>query len=443
MKEHKLIREIQLLKEKGLIPPENVENIQKYYENEKKINPKYAIGATSIAGILLVLAGGVLRASSFWADFPVWLKLVFAAAPLVAAGWAGFFTFTSNKGRAWREFSAVLTAFGSTFLAVMIPKIYDLAWVDTQQTVRLTMLVSLLLIYIFGSSILTILYSIGLFFNVGDQMIDYIAVMLVMPYILTHLRHDSPGRIAIRYAALIIGIFGFFDFGLFYAPLALGTLAVVLLFGGWELYQRNRESLFLNPWLTAGFVGFVAFLAAASSFNKIYDINPGNGQYKLFYWLSTGGLLAVLAAVFPRRRWDAKRIIPIIIILGMIFPLNQAVNPLWMRIFVIATGALFFLALISNGIRKSESALFNGGLFGLAILAYCRFYDTGISVLVRSIGLVALGSLFILANIIFFLVNIRREKRQKLEAESAAAAANDGETPEEEQQVENEKEEEK
>ena len=420
MKENKLIREIQMLQEQGLIPPENVENIQKYYEKKKAINPKYAMVTTMIAGILLVLAGGILLASNFWANFPVWVQLVFAVAPLVAAVWSGFYTFTANKGRAWKEFSAVFTAVGSSFLAVMIPKIYDLAWVDTQQTVRLTLLVSLLLIYIFSSRSLTIFYCLGLFFLSGSQLLVYIGILLVLPYILTHLRHEVPGHVAMRYAALLIGIVGFFEFGSFYMPLALGTLAVVLLFGGWELYQRKCESLFLNPWLTAGFVGFVGFLAAASSFNDIYSINPGGGHCKLFYWLSTGGLLAILAAVFPRRRWDAKRIIPIVIILGVITPLHQDIDPLWMRIFVSVTGALFFLALIGNGIRKSESVLFNGGLFGLAILAYCRFYDTEISVLVRSIGLVVLGSLFILANVIFFLYNMRREKRRKLEAEKAA-----------------------
>lgn len=429
MKENKIIREIQMLQEKGLIPLENAESIQSYYETQKKINPKYAVGATSAAGILLVLAGAVLLISNFWANFPVYLKLLFSAAPLLAAVWVGFFTFTSSKGRAWREFSAVLTVAGSAFLAVMINHIYDLVWCDDQILFQLTMFIALILIYLFGSGILTIAYCVGLFFIVAPQLVEYIAVVLVMPYILTHLRHKSPGHVAMRYASLILGVYGFLNFGLVYPPLAAGALVVLFLFGGWEIYQRNRESIFLNPWLAAGFIGFVLFLVVGGNYNNFYHFSEFRAQTKLFYWLSTGGLLAILAAVFPRRRWDAKRIIPLITVLGMIIPLNQAVDPLWMRIFVIVTGVLFALASISNGIRKAEVWLFNGGLIVLAIVAYCRFFDREISVAIRAIGLVSLGSLFILANIIFFLFNLRREKRQKA---LELAAPEKTETPEQE-----------
>ena len=356
----------------------------------------------SITGTLLIATGIALFAVENWTLFDKFQKLGIAAGPLFL-GFALGIVALVGRSRALSECAALINAFGVLLFYKVFFSIYhadtligDVAWPVLAAWAAL--------IYIFGSASLTVIYSLGLFalFDSGSGNLPerLILTAAILPFILAHLSYTDKKCIAMRYAALAVGLFGAISFARYYQPLYLFTLLVLLIFSGWEIFERKVRH-FANPWLLVPFGVFVALLALAATRNDFYAIAaPGAENLKaiadfrtmrMVYWIATGGLLAILAAVFPRKRWDAKRVIPVVLTLGMIYPLQHEANALWMRIFVSVCGVLLGCALVSDGVRRLSMMLFNAGLVVLAVIISCHFCNDAIHIYFRAGGLILFG----------------------------------------------------
>lgn len=422
MKDPLITQDLAELREEGVLSPENAARLEDYYQKKEARDYRYFALVIAFVGALLIVSGVGLLCSFVWGSFPLAGKLALSALPLAAGALCAFYTFTSRPGLLGREISALLNFGGIAFFTFMVLKLYRIS-PDPRCLSAVALGITLALIYIFGSAILSLVYAAGLFvfsyiqmFGVasGEKSADFIALAAVMPFILTHLKSNYPERVVIRYATLILALFGLLNFSAYYPPLQWAAVTVVLLLGGWEIYLRKQEHFLGNPWLLAAFVSLLGFLAVTGSYAECFQTpDVATTLTRTTYWLATGGVLAILAVVFPRRRWDAKRLLPVILVIAMILPLTNGTSPLAMRITVNVIGALLGVALMINGIKKYQFVLFHGGLLILAVLIGGRFFDLGISVPLRAGGLIALGVLFILANFIFVLILHRRQRAAK------------------------------
>lgn len=92
-----------------------------------------------------------------WTMFPSFPRVALAFVPVIAGVCCGVYTIVKDKGQAWREVSAVLTAAGFALLTWQISRIYNISGTP-HGFLMLVMAVSLPLVYIFRSYSLTALY---------------------------------------------------------------------------------------------------------------------------------------------------------------------------------------------------------------------------------------------------------------------------------------------
>lgn len=183
-----MLAELAAMRGKGVIDADAEERIRRHYAaaepspepqpvvwtepDIRHVAPQKA-PAPAKRGILsyFVKALGMYLAFSVSASFPIAVNLVygdvwdtlstsqrvlFAFMPVIAGALCGVYTIVREKGRVWREASAVLTAFGFAMLAWWSPEIYHAK--GSPGSSEFVMFVSLPLIYIFRSHLLAALY---------------------------------------------------------------------------------------------------------------------------------------------------------------------------------------------------------------------------------------------------------------------------------------------
>ncbi|GEM_PF-4353791 len=413
------LNELPKLREEGILDESAIQRLQsRYGADPARRELTYFLWMTSIIGAVLIIAGAALFFHYHWDMFGKTMHLVIGAMPLVLALALGITALVRNN-RALAECAALCNAIGAGVFYAIFQYVYHLNGAICD--LALPILVACIpLIYVFNSSALAMLYSLGLFALIPDSEASNLTYRLllslaVVPFILFHLKLNDPVRVVMRYAALAVGIFGAVSFAGYYYVLYLFTLSTLFVFGGWEIYERRSRHL-TNPWLLVPFGLLVILLAAAATRSDLYAILPFGKvrnaaeltEIRAVYWVATGGLLALLALVFPRRHWDAKRIIPVVLVVGMTYPLYNDFNAIWMRIFVTVCGVLFAIALALDGERRRNVMLFNSGVLVFAVMVGCHLFNDSLPLVFRAGGLVIFGIAVIVANAVFAY----REKRK-------------------------------
>ncbi|MCQ2352215.1 MAG: DUF2157 domain-containing protein [Victivallaceae bacterium] len=425
-----LLNELPKLRAEGILDETAASRLQSRYENTPKYREAtYFLWMTSIIGTLLIASGAALFAHYNWGMLNPFLRLGIGGVPLALALCLGIVALIANS-RALSECAALGNAVAAGVFYAIFQSVYHIDGAICDLALPI-LVASIPLIYVFNSSALAMLYSLGLFALIPSNLTYRMFLLLaVVPFILYHIKYNDPACVVTRYAALAVGIFGAVSFAGYYFPLYFFTLLVLFVFGGWEIYEKRTRHL-ANPWLLVPFGLFVALLAVAATCDKFYQLLGADqarnaaefAEMRFTYWVATGGLLALLAVVFPRRRWDAKRVIPVILVLGMIYPLYHDFNAIWMRIFVTVFGILFAIALSLDGVRRRNSMLFNSGIVTFAVMVGCHFFNDSIHIYFRAGGLVLFGAAVIVANAVFAWRIHRAEKKSRaVETENKEAS---------------------
>ncbi len=385
---------------------------------------RYFTVSIAIIGSLLIASGIGLFASLMWQEMPRTLQLAVAALPWLAGAVSAFYTFTSRPTLLWKEISALLNFAGLAIFTFIVLYSYN-AVVPSLSLMTVGFAAAAVLAYIFSSGILILLYCAALFLLLTEPAVSILyctAVFFVpVPFIVTHLKNSYAENILIRYAALLAAVFAVITTYTYYPALILTAAAALMLMGGWELYQK-KTVFAANPWLFAGFAALLYIFGAGGSCKEFFTV--GSSHLKEAYWLVVLLFIAALLVVFPRRVWDVKRCLTLLLVPGMALPLWHDVAPLLLQIGVSAAGVLLGITLIVNGIRKLEFILFNGGLLIFAVLTGCHFLDPAIALLYRAAGVSMLGVLFIIANLIFILAIHLRQKKLRRTAETGKTEEN-------------------
>jgi hypothetical protein len=103
--------------------------------------------------------------------------------------------------------------------------------------------------------------------------------------------------------------------------------------------------------------------------------------------------------VLLRKRLIIERLLPVILILLTLIPFFTK-EPVMCVIYNVYFGAAGIICLY-RGFVKRALLLFNGGVLMVSVLLACRFFDSDIGLLYRSLGFILLGIGFIAANVIY------------------------------------------
>ena len=404
---HWLLSELPKLRREGVLDDSAAESLAKYCHDELDLKPPMwrFIYTLFFIGAGMIAAGFVLFFNNFWYKFPPFQQLGICAIPAVLAFVVGMVTIVGQKNRLWREFTAVLTAVALGLLIAMPHQIYHTigSW---REIYALTLFTALPFIYIFNSIALTTVYVLMLFglcyWQTTHPLAGAFAAIGVMPMLHIHISRTSPDRVWSRYLTVFVAGFGLYYCGLNWYP-ALSSLALAgtMLYAGWTLSARN-ESYLRNPWLGVSFISMLILLAMAGTDTRFFAIEPDVSKGELWaYWLFTGAVLATNIRLFPKSRLDAKRIctglavlLPLLLFCGV----NAAAMKIVFNVYLGVYGGVLML----DGFKRSRLLTYNGGIAMVMMLIVCRFFDTELSRLTRSIAFIAIGGVLIAANFFFF-----------------------------------------
>lgn len=403
-----LLSELPKLRRDGVLDEPATEQLAKYCQDELDIKPPQwrFIYTLFFIGAGMIAAGLVLLCNNYWYTFPRALQFGVSVLPAVLAFIFGMVTIIGQKNQLWREFTAVLTAVAFGVLITMAYQgTHSIG--SLREIYVLTLFTALPFIYIFNSIALTTVCVFMLFglcyWQKAHPLPGILAVIGVLPMLHIQFSRNNPNRVWARWLMIFVAGFGMYYCGLNWYP-ALSSLALAgtMLYAGWMLSERN-ESYLRNPWLWVSYLSMLALLAMASADERFFQIEPDVGKEALWaYWLFTGVVLANNIRLFPKSRLDAKRICTGLAVLLPLVIFIPGVTPGVMKIvFNVYLGA-YGATLMFDGFKRSRLLTYNGGIAMVLMLIACRFFDTELSQLTRSIAFIVIGAVLIAGNFIFF-----------------------------------------
>ncbi len=419
----KFNKELQTLVKDKVISPELADKIEQYYATRDIGKPNKLFTVFGIFGALLIGSGVILMLAHNWDNFSRTIKTILSFLPVLIGQFITGLSILKEKSATWKEASATFLFFSVGACIAMISQIYNIPG-DLGAYLLTWVVLCLPLIYLVRSNavaLLSIIVSTYYAVEVGvwryrSNTIPwmYIALVLaVLPqyYRIIKTRIDSntvtifnwvlPISVTIALAAFV----GNSD--------TLGFVMYITLFG--ILYNIGRlplfESLkvFRNGSLIVGSLGTVLCMLIFT-FRWIWKELPSNPNYTTTEWYVTFVLfvvaLLILGYAIWKKGWRRTNLFQVaFLVFWSIYFLSSTIGVLpvvLMNILVFALG----ISAIKIGAGTFDFKILNYGLLIISTLIVCRFFDTGMSFIVR-------GILFVLVGTGFFLTNYFMLKRQQ------------------------------
>lgn len=395
-----LLKELPVLREKGIIPAEAEESLEKHYLAELEKIPsmqKIFSLVVGIIGIVMIAGGVILFLNHNWDMFPKVVRIGIASIPLFCGAVISYCTILKNKGVLWREASAIFTTVGAAILAGVISQIYHIGS-EFSDFMFMILLLSIIPLYLFHSIGLATLYACFTFsvanWNPSDSWRVLLTATLLVPFMIYYLREKSPYKVWCRYIAILNAIAFFSICANNCGQLIAVIFICVFLLGGTEIEER-KEGVFRNPWLLSSYGLTIIMLAAGSSSESFFKI----GDYKWYSFAVMAAALVFFGFMFYRniRRFESYWCLLFIILSALFFTGEGFIMRIIYNVFMGFSGIVF----IRNGFIDKSFEKFNIGSLMICVLVACRFFDDDIGLLYRSLGFILLGTGFVVANVIF------------------------------------------
>lgn len=419
----KFNKELQMLLRDKVISPELAGKIEEYYVTKDAEKPNKLFMIFGVFGALLIGSGIILMLAHNWDDFSRVTKTILAFVPLLLGQVLTGFSILKNKSKTWKEASGTFLFFAVGAAISLVSQIYNIPG-ELGSFLRIWTVLCLPLVYLLRSQAVALLcivlstyyaLEVGLWnYRSSERPWLYFAFLIaIVPHYYFLLKNKIssntttifnwvlPASIAIALSAFIEGNedLGFIMyitlFGLFYN---IGKLPVFR-----ELRTLRNGSLMI------GSLGTIITLMIFT-FRWIWDELPEVLDYNLLglciAWILFGMSIMIFGYILFKKGlrtinlfqfafvvfWVAYFLLPNIGILPVVL----------INVLVFALG----LSAIKIGADKFNFGILNYGLLIVSILIICRFFDTGMSFVIR-------GLLFVLVGTGFFLTNYIMLKKQQ------------------------------
>ena len=411
--------EIPILKDKGIIQDDTASALTEHYRSNLAALPtprnifSLVIG---ILGVVITVAGAILFLNYNWDMFPKSVRIALASIPLLLGAITAYLTISKDKTQVWREGSAIMTSAGAMTLIAVLSQIYHTGG-ELYEFMFLISLLSLPLIYIFNSIGLATLYIFFSFFVIERTIPWWNAflIVLILPYLFYHLRKNSSFGEWSYLLAILAAISLFFGSSVeVYGAFTIILICSIFIVNGVELMQSNVSSR-KNLWLIPPFAMQVVVLAIGSSTEELFSCRWHKDAAELWTFAIINGVLFLgYMLLFFRKRITFEKVAGVLLIMLTAIPMlcDDMECREWIKIGFNIYMAAYGIALIRNGIKSRTLLLFNGGTVTVGVLTACRFFDSDIGLLARSLGLMVLGIGFLLANRFFIKFSKGKETEQ-------------------------------
>lgn len=420
-----LYEELPELVARGILSQEQAAHIRAYYgtvETKPALNIGFLIAG--ILGALLVGSGILLIFAYNWEDLSRGWRTILSFAPLVIA--QGFYAYAYFKRRG----EDVWTEGTSTFLMLMIAASIALVsqtyhiWGEPETFLWNWLLLSVPLIYLLNSSLVTIIYLIGIAswtmqVRSADSVWFWLLFILAIPHLLYNWRKNI--ELFRRYTlgwtlplTFIAGWFGTIETHLAEFSLVGTTLIISIFYASGRIIFPNRNQSFITrPFQTFAVISaFILLLILTYNDIHIPNFEPDALLlgYHYPYWagitnfiillLLTCAYIYLLLLHFKSRKIvdHFTTLLPALAFLILIINRldGQWVGILMANAYLLAWGIFYLI----GGIQERRMPWVNIGMFFILALVTVRFFDINWSPLIKGIIFILLGAGFLMANII-------------------------------------------
>ncbi|WP_109433807.1 DUF2157 domain-containing protein [Aquimarina sp. AU119] len=420
----KFNKELQILVRDNVISPEISSKIEKYYANKAEGKPNSLFMIFGVFGALLIGSGIILMLAHNWDDFSRLTKTILAFVPLVIGQAMAGFSILKNKSNTWKEASGTFLFFSVGASISLVSQIYNIPG-ELGSFLLTWVVLCLPLIYLLRSHAVTLLVIVtSTYYAVQVGVWDFrshktpwlylIFLLGVIPHYWNILKRNVSGNAVTIFnwilpISVVVALSAFVGNGD-----VLGFVMYIIMFG--LLYNIGRLSVFKelrtlrNGFLIIGSLGSVICLMIFT-FRWIWEDVPDQFNYDAQEVYTTIVLaivtLSVLGyATFKKGIRSINLFQIAFIIFGLVYFLLSStgiIPVILMNLLVFALG----MSAIRIGANKFNFGILNYGLLIISILIICRFFDTGMSFVIR-------GILFVLVGAGFFLTNYIMLKKQKV-----------------------------
>lgn len=422
-----IIKDIQELVKAEIISPETANKIQEYYRKKEGQSQNRLFIVFGVLGAILMGLGIILILAHNWDNLPRTIKTFFALFPLfIGQILCGFVLLRKRESIAWRESSSAFLFFAVGASLSLVSQIYNIDG-ELSSLVLTWMLLVLPLIYVMRSSIVSLLYIVGISYyaiEVGywsysdsESYTYWLLILSVLPHYYLLYKKNTQNN--------------FMSFHNWFIPLSiiivLGTVtknieelmyvayfslfAVFYLFGKFSYFKKQKP--INNGFKILASLGTIILLLILSfnwfwedlaETNFIFDeiISSPELYTASILTLTAGGLLFKQWSLNSKIEINLFEIFFIIFIIIFIIGLFTSLAAVFINIIVFVIGVMT----IRNGAKQDHLGILNFGLLIITALVTCRFFDTDLSFVFR-------GLLFISVGVGFFVTNYRMLKKRK------------------------------
>ena len=400
-------------------------SISAYYRKNEDNSSSKLFLTFGIIGAILASLGIILVFAHNWDDMSRSSKCIVSFLPLIIGQlFCGYALLNKSDSPAWKESSAAFLFFAVGASISLVAQTYNISG-DFDAFVFTWMLLCLPLVYLMKSNIVSLLYLIGItvygvntnyFYYAKPHDYTYWLLLLgIAPHYYGLLKAEATNFRAIHNWFIPISI-----------TICLGSItnkadnsellyfSFVFLFscfyfiGKTNLY--NSDKLLTNGFSIVGKLGGL-FMLYFAGFKFLWEqLEKDYFDYNSIFTFATAGLFIVaIALLYYTRKLKALAINEILqysfLILGVCYVVSKGsvVLPVFLcNLYLLLIG----VREIQKGNADNSIAHLNFGVLIIAILIFCRFFDTEMSFVVR-------GILFILVGVGFFGLNYYLLKNRK------------------------------
>ena len=407
-----------------VIPEHIASDIKLYYQSNADSSQNKLFVIFAILGAILLGLGIILILAHNWDDLSTLTKTFLSFVPiLIGQFFCGYSILKKSKSIAWKEGSAVFLTFSIGACISLIAQVYHISG-DFDSFMLTWCLLSLPLIYLLNSSIVSLLYIVGItvyccstnfssYARLDTNYWCFLLLVAVIPHYYRLLKNKQTSNFTLYHHYIVcisllicLSIFGENNHQKA-IKIAYVCLLAIFYFIGKQTYFE-KQPLKFNAYYLIGKLGtiFMLFIFSFKAYwnSSMHDIDnyvsfPQEIIVALLLFLIAMGLFIYKTKI---NRIQNLQVIEIAFLATAIFLFFGLTMHIVANIFVLLIG----ISEIKRGSSQDNLGILNYGLAIITLLIICRFFDSDFSFAIR-------GLLFIVVGVGFFLANYLMLKKRK------------------------------
>ncbi len=423
-----ILNELPALLKANVITEETAQKIKEYYTKDGDESQSKLFIIFGILGAILSGLGIILILAHNWDDLSKTIKSMISFLPLLIGQlFCGYTILKKSENTVWLESSSVFVFFGIGASISLIAQVYNISG-DLNSFILTWMLLSLPLVYLLRTSIVSLLYIIGItyyccnsnYFTYPKEQtyLFWILFLGILPHYYKLLTTKGQSNFTLFHnwfivTSLMISLGSVGDGNEKLLYLSYMCLFAIYYFIGKNSYFEYQKIKF-NSFQIIGKLGTLSllFVYTFKSFwqyfhkNKLQEISLLTSPEFII-----ASFLTIIAAVLFYKKNNQTNfknfgLVEIIFLVNIFLILMGEFAAIIANGIVLAIGILE----IKRGNQLNNLQILNFGLLIITILITCRFFDTDFSFIVRGFLFISLGLGFFFTNYLMLKKRNRNEK---------------------------------